>query len=257
MAATLPIKTTAEDIDVLANYMKNQVGFVPLDRLRSAVPPPHGDARKIDTMRYLGLLEADNSGVKLTEQGRRYAAATPNERATVLAGCLRGLPLYSATLEWMHYSKVRTPTKTDVANYWVDKHSAALGGIKGAALTDAAVLFLRMAAAAGVGKFVAAGAGRDTHMKVDPAALESVVTGVASAATPASLSPAASGTADTANKGVSSGGNSGPSVSLIPGVNINLEIHIAADASATTIEEIFKNMRKYVLGGSDVEPEDE
>lgn len=36
-------------------------------------------------------------------------------------------------------------------------------------------------------------------------------------------------------------------VSVGPGIHINIEIHIAADASASTIEEIFKNMRRYVL----------
>jgi hypothetical protein len=35
------------------------------------------------------------------------------------------------------------------------------------------------------------------------------------------------------------------------GLNINVEIHIAADAKAATIEEIFKNMRKYLFDGSD------
>ena len=34
-----------------------------------------------------------------------------------------------------------------------------------------------------------------------------------------------------------------------PGININIEIHIAADASADTVQEIFKNMRRYVLSG--------
>jgi len=38
-------------------------------------------------------------------------------------------------------------------------------------------------------------------------------------------------------------------VSVAAGLNINIQIHIAADASAETIEEIFKNMRRYVLGG--------
>jgi hypothetical protein len=45
-----------------------------------------------------------------------------------------------------------------------------------------------------------------------------------------------------------------PAAMVSPGVHINLEIHIAADASAQTIEEIFKNMRRYVLtndGASD------
>jgi hypothetical protein len=39
-------------------------------------------------------------------------------------------------------------------------------------------------------------------------------------------------------------------VSVAPGVNINIEIHIAADASSETIQEIFKNMRRYVLSGA-------
>lgn len=38
-----------------------------------------------------------------------------------------------------------------------------------------------------------------------------------------------------------------PQVSVSSGVNINVEIHIAADASSQTIEDIFKNMRRYVL----------
>jgi hypothetical protein len=37
--------------------------------------------------------------------------------------------------------------------------------------------------------------------------------------------------------------------SFTPGVHINIEIHIAADASSETVEEIFKNMRRYVLSG--------
>jgi hypothetical protein len=36
-------------------------------------------------------------------------------------------------------------------------------------------------------------------------------------------------------------------VAVGTGVNINIEIHIAADASSETIEEIFRNMRRYVL----------
>jgi hypothetical protein len=38
-------------------------------------------------------------------------------------------------------------------------------------------------------------------------------------------------------------------VSVGPGIHVNIEIHIAADASSETIEEIFRNMRRYVLAG--------
>lgn len=36
-------------------------------------------------------------------------------------------------------------------------------------------------------------------------------------------------------------------VSITPGVHVNIQIHIAADAPSETIEEIFRNMRRYVL----------
>lgn len=39
----------------------------------------------------------------------------------------------------------------------------------------------------------------------------------------------------------------GPAVSVSSGVNINIEIHIAADASTQTIDDIFKSMSRYVL----------
>jgi hypothetical protein len=38
-------------------------------------------------------------------------------------------------------------------------------------------------------------------------------------------------------------------VNVAPGIHINIEIHIAADATSETVEEIFKNMRRYVLSG--------
>lgn len=40
-----------------------------------------------------------------------------------------------------------------------------------------------------------------------------------------------------------------PALTVGPGIHINIEIHIAADATSETIEEIFKNMRRYVLTG--------
>jgi hypothetical protein len=38
-----------------------------------------------------------------------------------------------------------------------------------------------------------------------------------------------------------------PTVSIGSGIHVNIEIHIAADASSDTIEDIFRNMRRYVL----------
>jgi hypothetical protein len=45
-------------------------------------------------------------------------------------------------------------------------------------------------------------------------------------------------------------------VSMSPGVHINIEIHIAADATSETVEEIFRNMRRYVLNDG-TQPDDD
>lgn len=42
-------------------------------------------------------------------------------------------------------------------------------------------------------------------------------------------------------------GGGAPAVTVSSGVNINIEIHIAADASTQTIDDIFKSMSRYVL----------
>lgn len=48
-----------------------------------------------------------------------------------------------------------------------------------------------------------------------------------------------------------------PNVSVSSGVNINIEIHIAADASTQTIDDIFRSMRRYVLKPEDVTENDD
>jgi hypothetical protein len=73
-------------------------------------------------------------------------------------------------------------------------------------------------------------------------------TGTAASAEAPEMSPAAPATAQAA-VGLPLQARSPAAVSVGPGININIEIHIAADATSETVEEIFKNMRRYVLTG--------
>lgn len=237
-----PIKTTADDISALSTYLRNQVGWTEIGQVKKAIPPGHADNRKLEAMRYLGLLERDAGNIKLGSAGRRYAEASTDEaRAEVLRSQLQKLPLYHQTLEWMHYNAKKAPTKTDIANHWHDNHGSEIADAKGAALTDAAIFFLRVAGLAGLGQFVAAGGGRDTHIKVNGEALENYVTG------PAVTTPEDSQQLGNGISPPSPPPPPGPSLTLGTGLHVNIEIHIAADAEAATIEEIFKNMRRYIL----------
>jgi hypothetical protein len=252
----LPIKTTEEDLGVLADYLDKKVRFVPLAQLRTTVKAPHGDNRKIEAMRFIGLLERKDDDVKLTDDGHAFARTTGQRREEIVAARLKSIPLFEQTLEWMHFQKQHEPTKTQVAQFWSDKHGDKVDGAAGAALTDAVVFFMRLFGISGLGKFVAAGTGRDTHIEVDVARLGAFVTG----ATPA-IMDSTDGKSSRGREQETPRHDSPPERRLVADgdadvssvVNINIEVHVPGEAKPETVREIFRNMRKYVLGKPDIE----
>jgi hypothetical protein len=253
----LPIKTTIEDIDALGGYLRGQVGWVPLDRVKKTIDSKYADLRKLGALQRIGLLERDGTSVKLSARGRSYASATEaSEKESLMAEALREVPLYVETVEWMHHSKIGDPSKTVLGNYWHDKHQDQLEGAQGAALTDAVIFFMRIAGEAGLGKFTRGSKSKtDSYLKTNAAAIEAFAT-----ARPTD-SPAqaeeSSGKPEPAHAGgdpvalASRGMKPLVTVGASPAVHVNIEIHIAADATAETVAEIFKNMRKYVLNNPD------
>jgi hypothetical protein len=234
------MKTTPEDLDKVAAYLKSQVGWVEVERIKKAIPAKHANGMKIEAMRFVGLLDRDGANVKLTEKGREFAAGDASQRAETMRDLLRGIALYKATLDWVHFHGKENVSKTDVANYWHDSHPTETGGALGDALTDSSVFFMRMVGLAGLGKFVGAGHGRDTHLEVDTASLAQFVTGDPG-------TPEERNTGQIAPPAPPPPPPRPPQLMVGSGLNVNVEIHIAADAKPATIEEIFKNMRKYLL----------
>jgi len=196
-------------------------------------------------MRYVGLLERDGSNIKLSDAGRKYAAAPDDSaKASTMRARLRDVPLYDATLEWIFHNSLEVASKTDIANYWHDNLSDESAQVTGAALTDATVFFGRIVGAAGLGTFVAAGRGRDTEVRIDRSALSEYV-----ALQPPEQQSTATETPEAPSQEVAATPQPRAQVGALPSgpvLNINVEIHIAADAKASTVEEIFKNMRKYL-----------
>jgi hypothetical protein len=243
------MKTTETDLEVLSNYLRNQVGWVEIDRIKKAIPKKHSNAMKFEAMRHVGLLERDGNNVKLSVDGREYAGGDAAARAEVLRRRRRADPLYSATLEWMHFNNKILVPKTEIANYWHDHHADEIGGARGDALTDSTVFFMRMVGAAELGKFVADGAGRDTQLRMDEGRLQSFVTLEPPTENRLGgdqpVAPAATAAATPAPVSAS------PRVNIGAGLNVNVEIHVAANAKPATIEEIFKNMRKYLIDGAE------
>jgi hypothetical protein len=180
------------------------------------------------------------------------ASADATKRVAVMRDALRESPLYGETVEWLHHSKVENPTKTVLGNYWHDKHQDQLEGAQGAALTDAVIFFMRVAGEAGLGRFTRGTKGSpDSYFKTDASAIAAFVTNKPESVTPEpeAETPAAPPAQAPAQEPPT------PPTPVVattsPAVHVNLEIHIAANATAETVAEVFKNMRKYILSNPD------
>lgn len=269
----IPIKTTVDDIDKLVAYLRTTFGWVALTKVKSTLDSKTTDNRKLEAAKYIGMVNRDGQNIEITDQGRAYASTQdPNERAAIMAKQLSTVELYSETISWMYHANKSMPTKTDVSEQWHKYHTALLGGAAGAALGDGVLFFMRLSEAAGLGKFITAGKNRpETYFKGDRSAIEAFAATYFSGETPAEESetsdaqgvstpttPTAPATPKTPLAITPLTPPTTPQVTVqtSPAVHINIEIHIAADATAETVAEIFKNMRKYVLSNPDEATED-
>lgn len=261
----IPIKATVEDLDKLLAYLRPTFGWVALSKVKATLDSKTTDNRKLDAAKYIGLINRDGQNIEITDEGRAYASSKDdNEKRAIMAKRLASSELYLQTVSWMYHARKSNPTKTDVGEQWHKHHTDLLGGAAGAALGDGVLFFMRVAEAAGLGKFITAGKGRpETYFKDDRAAIEEFAgTYITGEGEPAPVaSPTAEQKAITATPATPTAAPAGANVTptaapapaptvtvqTSPAVHINVEIHIAADATAETVAEIFKNMRKYVL----------
>lgn len=253
----VPIKTSVEDIQKLLGYLNKQIGWVESTKVEKALGSQ--DDRKLGAMVEFGLILRDGGNLRATDRGRLFSI----DPAAALREVITSLELYSATLEWVHYGKRGEVTAAEVGQYWEGSHADSLGGLKGSTLKDGAVTFGRVAAGAGLGTFLVGRSGKETRTTFDLTSVDLLVNGAAPAEDEAALDVYAANTPETPAipepallaTPVTIATQSLPipaapptvTVATSPSVHINVEIHIAADATADTVREIFKNMARYVL----------
>lgn len=253
----IPLKTSVEDMRRVLGYMSKQIGWVEQSKVEKALGSLHD--RKIGAMVALGLVQRDGSILKVTQRGQTFAAG---DEAGALKDAVREMELYRATIEWMHYQGKAEVTATEIGQYWEASHSDTLGSLKGSTLSAGAVCFARVADGAGFGTFTMGRGGKETRLSADLEAISKFVNGVEPDEMIIHLEPVDPVEAPAANDSdsaraiqptpVAAAQPLAPtpptvSVSASPNVHVNVEIHIAADATANTVKEIFRNMARYVL----------
>lgn len=250
----LPVKTSVEDMQKILDYLSRQVGWVELPKMEKSLGARAIDSRKIATMVALGLLFRDDTNIKATPRG--LTVQTNQEGA--LRESIAGFELYRATVEWLHYGGKSLVTAVEIGQYWESTHGDTLDGKGGDHLKDGAICFSRVMEGAGMGKFFVGRAGKETRLEIDQSKVRDFVDKETSPEASSEENALSSGRENQSDGGdqFQSDGPSEPrgdvqevpvSVSASPNVHVNVEIHIAADATADTVKQIFRNMARYVL----------
>lgn len=250
----IPIKTSVEDIQKVLGYLARQVGWVETAKAEKALGAL--DDRKVSAMVEFGLILRDGGNLKATPRGQLFSSG---KQVEALREVLNSVELYRATLEWAHYGQKSEVTATEVGQYWESSHADTLGNLRGTTLKDGAVCFGRIVAGAGLGAFTLGRGGKETRITLLGTEIDTLVNGASTApdeaesqSSPTEDSGVALPPAPEAAQAPASRlahGAHAPAVSFTtsPSVHVNVEIHIAADATADTVREIFKNMARYVL----------
>lgn len=246
----IPIMTSIDDIETVLGFASRQVGWIPIEKARKSLGTKLLDDRKLGAMAYLGLIERDGNNVKITASGMLF---NNGDRVDTLRQALLQSELYRSTLEWLHFGAKAEVTAVEVGQYWQEHHLEAVGPVNGDRLKDGAVFLFRIADAGKLGTMTIGRGGKETRFSAaaaDIAALvdsdiehlTTVTDGVSPLIDSDHSAPEATLTPVTPAPTL-------PTVSLTasPSVHVNVEIHIAADATADTVREIFRNMARYVL----------
>jgi hypothetical protein len=251
----VPIKTSIEDMEKFLGYMNRQIGWIEVAKLQKSLGVTAVDDRKVAAMVALGFLQRDGGNLKITERGKVFAGG---DKVAALRAAISDSDLYRSTIEWIRYANKTETTAADIGQYWESHHKDTLGALKGSTLKDGAVFFGRVADGAGLGEFKVGRAGKETRFTSDLARVAEFLDS-ASPGSPLSVpesQPEIQEKSPTESRSLSESvdppaptAQGGPSttVSASPNVHVNVEIHIAADATADTVKEIFKNMARYVL----------
>jgi len=172
----LPIQADVADIDNVTLFLSSKIKEIPLDEAQKVNKKWFSD-NSIVAFEFLGLIEKNTMGIKLSDEGRKYVnAQTEKEKNEVIILNIKKIKLYDTTLEYLHHNDKSSPTKAEVGSYWNDSFKDKIEELTEEQISAAVLFFFRLFDKVCLGKFVFAGRGRESHIVLDNVRLAEYVT---------------------------------------------------------------------------------
>ena len=173
---SLPIRTTLGDIEAIAFYLATKPTGATNKEARAVLDSKVLDGRKLNAIRFWGIMEDQDDKSRLTELGRRLTKDKGARKANALREIVGSIAPYRAVVERAVHKEEFTITATEVAAHW-HQHFKEDASNNDKILNDQAVCFFQVAQGADLGVLTIGRKGQPTRFDFSEEAARTFVEG--------------------------------------------------------------------------------
>lgn len=188
----LPIRTTLADVDALCGYLVTKPTGATASEAKAVLDSKILDGRKINALKYWGLIDDGSGKFLVTERGRLVGRDKGARRSEALREVVAGIVPYRSIVERAVHRNELSLSALEVAAHW-HQHFKAEASANDKILNDQAVCFFQIAEGADLGKLVVGRKGQPTRFEFDAINARALAEGAPPAAT---VAPAGAATDD-------------------------------------------------------------
>ena len=173
---SLPTRMTLEDLEVVCGYLVTKPTGATIAETRAVVDKKHLDTRKVNALKFWGLIEDVNDKLKITDLGRRSVKDSGAYRSEVLRDVIRNVAPYVAVVERVVHRQEVTIAATEVAAHWYEHFRGEVSDSE-KILNEQAFCFFQVAQGADLGTLTIGRKGMPTRFEFDTDAARTFVDG--------------------------------------------------------------------------------
>ena len=118
LIVSLPILTTAKDVESILTYLRNKPTGATQSEIGAALAKNVVDKRKVAAYVAWDLVTREGDRLMLTSLGWSIARAEGGSASIYYRQVLTQVPPYRSVLEWAHHSNLSHVTSIDIAAHW-------------------------------------------------------------------------------------------------------------------------------------------
>lgn len=162
----LPIRTTLHDVDAVCGYLVTKPTGASYAEAKAVLDSKVLDGRKLNALKYWGLIEDVGGKMLVTEQGRLIGRDKGVRRSEAFYNVVANVSPYRAVVERVVHRNELSISALDVAAHW-HQHFKEEASSTDKILNDQAVCFFQIAEGADLGKLVIGRKGQPTRFEFD------------------------------------------------------------------------------------------